>query len=196
MESYTKLEKVLESDKKLLTTRDLSAILEIPQGRNLENTIQKLITSNVLTQIEKGKYFKTNNVPLDFEMANFLYTPSYISLETALNYYGVLSQFPHEITSISTKKAIQKEISGKSFSYSRIKKEIFTGYQKIDGILIASASKAFFDYLYFVSKALRTENYILEMDLAKIDKVEVKKYFDLLKNDKVANLEVLINKYL
>lgn len=129
-------------------------------------------------------------------MANFIYTPSYISLETALNYFGVLSQFPHEVTSITTKRTKQKDINSKVFSYSRIKKEVFTGYQMIDGILIASPSKAFFDYLYFVSKALRTENYISEMDLSKIDKAEVKKYLDLLENDKVTNLEVLINKYL
>ncbi len=196
MTSYTKLNKVHESGKKLLNTRDLSAILEIPQGRTLENILKKLIESNVLTQIEKGKYFTTNNPPLDFEMANFIYTPSYISLETALNYFGVLSQFPHEVTSITTKRTKQKDINSKFFSYSRIKKEVFTGYQMIDGILIASPSKAFFDYLYFVSKALRTENYISEMDLSKIDKAEVKKYLDLLENDKVTKLEVLINKYL
>jgi len=129
MTSYTKLNKVHESGKKLLNTRDLSAILEIPQGRTLENILKKLIESNVLTQIEKGKYFTTNNPPLDFEMANFIYTPSYISLETALNYFGVLSQFPHEVTSITTKRTKQKDINSKVFSYSRIKKEVFTGYQ-------------------------------------------------------------------
>lgn len=196
MESYKDIENIHSFGKKLLNTSELSSILKVSKGRNLENLTQKLVSSGVLTQIEKGKYFTTNNPPLEFEIANYIYTPSYISLETALNYFGILSQFPHEITCISTKKAVQKNIKGKSFSYSKIKKELFTGYQKIDSFLIATPSKAFFDYLYFITKSLRTENYISEMDLSKVSKSEVLSYFKLLKTGKVNNLLELINKYL
>ncbi|MFW5702849.1 MAG: type IV toxin-antitoxin system AbiEi family antitoxin domain-containing protein, partial [Candidatus Dojkabacteria bacterium] len=58
----------------------------------------------VLIQLEKGKYQIAGRSPSDFAIAQFLYSPSYISFETALNYHGILPQFPHEITSATMRR--------------------------------------------------------------------------------------------
>ena len=40
----------------------------------------------------------------DFLLANFLYQPSYISLESALSFFGIVTGFAYQITSLTTKK--------------------------------------------------------------------------------------------
>jgi len=85
----------------LVDIGSMATLLGVRQERNLYKIIAKLIASNWLTKIERGKY-QINSIKIhDFEMANFVYQPSYVSFESALNYWGILSQFPFEITSLS-----------------------------------------------------------------------------------------------
>ena len=77
-------------------------------GKEKENTLYKLLQrlekNEVIKRIIRGKYqflFRETN---DFELANFLVNPSYISLESALSFYGILPQFPYTITSVTPLK--------------------------------------------------------------------------------------------
>ncbi|MEI7580016.1 MAG: hypothetical protein WCJ58_08380 [bacterium] len=178
METYNRLEKITTSDKIFFTTKELASIFEIDFPRTLENIIVNLISSKILTQLEKGKYFVTSKKPSEFEIAQFVYSPSYISLESALNVYGILSQFPFEITSISLKKTTTKEIIGKTFTYSQIKKSLFTGYIKKDNYLIALPEKALFDYFYLISKAVKTDTYLGEMNFSIVNKNKTLAYLN------------------
>ena len=109
----------------LLTTQDISRLTGIEVKRTLENNIRRLIEKNILISLEKGKYMVAESDVSDFEIANFLYSPSYISFETALNYHGILSQFPFEITSATSKKSKKKEILGKTYRYIKINKRLY-----------------------------------------------------------------------
>jgi predicted transcriptional regulator of viral defense system len=196
METYNRLEKITSSDKIFFTTKDLASIFDIDSSRTLENIIVNLLDSKILTQLEKGKYFITNKKPGEFEIAQFVYSPSYISLESALNLYGILSQFPFEITSISLKKTTTKELIGKTFTYSQIKKSLFTGYIKKDNYLIALPEKALFDYLYLISKAVKTDTYLGEMDFSNIKKGKILEYLDPDTNQNSVKILDYINNYL
>lgn len=196
MSSYKQLNQIKESGKSLLTTDDIRQILEIEVDRTLEDLIRRLLEQDVLMQLEKGKYALKNANVSDFDMAQFLYSPSYISFETALNYHGILSQFPMEITSATTKRTTDKEVLGKVFTYAHLSTKLFVGYYKDNDALIAQPEKALFDQLYMISKGLKTEQYLDEMDFTGVDQQKVERYLVLLPN-KVANqISSLTQQYL
>lgn len=158
----------------LVDKKSLSLILGVNGERNLYLVISKLIASGWLVKIERNSYKINNRVLHDFEIANFVYQPSYVSFETALNYWGILSQFPFEITSATLKNSKIKTIDDKIFGYSRINKKYYSGFVKVDNFLIASPEKALFDQIYLWSKGLKQLSWD-EYDLTRIDKVVVKK---------------------
>ncbi|NCN82806.1 MAG: hypothetical protein GW947_02455 [Candidatus Pacebacteria bacterium] len=156
METYNtaKIIKILQDSPYILIT---PRILKELTGINSESTLYRLLTdlvqNKILGKLERGKYVLSDDRVNDFVTANILYSPSYISFETALNHHGILSQFPYETTSATPKKSRSKQIDGKLYSYVHIKKSLFWGYSKQDKYLIAEPEKALLDQLYICSKA-------------------------------------------
>jgi predicted transcriptional regulator of viral defense system len=119
-------------------------------------------------------------------IANKIYSPSYVSLEFALSYYGVIPETVYEITSVTVKAPRRFEILGKIFSYRKIKKGVFSGYgiekQNDLGFYIADAQKAFVDANYF--RWLEKSPPLSRFNKEKIDVEAVKNYAKLFgKND-------------
>lgn len=86
-------------------------------------------------------------------IANRIYMPSYISLHTALSYYGMIPESVVQITSISSLKTARFANEFGEFSYNSVKPELMYGYEPksmADGraILFATPEKALFDLLY------------------------------------------------
>ncbi len=179
-----------KSKNNFFTLQQLKGVLNIKEP-SLYKIIQKLLTANILTKIEKDKYFLTDSQISDFALANYLYQPSYISLESALNFYGVLSQFPYEITSVTTKKSKEKVFQGKLFTYRKLKKDLYFGYQKIEDYLIAYPEKALLDQLYLYSKGLKSINLDeYNLKLLKVSRIReyLKKYPSTKQFQKAVNL--------
>ena len=105
-----------------------------------------------ILQLKRGSYVFPDALPPDLYVANKLYSPSYVSLEFALSYHGVIPETVYEITSVTTKATRRFETLGKIFSFRKIKKSAYTGYeiQKQQGLTfnIANAEKAFVDTNY------------------------------------------------
>ncbi len=85
-------------------------------------------------------------------IANKLYEPSYVSLESALSYYGIIPESVPKTTSITTNKTNSFDTPKGDFLYTSIKKELFFGYKIIEhrnhGVMVASLEKTILDYLY------------------------------------------------
>lgn len=86
-------------------------------------------------------------------LANMLYTPSYLSLETALDYYQIFSESSFGYACVSTSKTFDLTNPIGHFTYRSIKTELFTGscikrIGKYD-IHIATKAKALFDYIWY-----------------------------------------------
>ena len=131
--------------------------------------LARLEQSGVLRKLERNKYLLEGKAVHDFTIANFLYEPSYISLETALNFHGILSQFPYEISSVTVKKPVKKTVDNKTFRYVQIKRELFWGYDATPGFLIAQPEKALLDLLYIQTKGIAVAH-LDEYDLSRVDK--------------------------
>jgi predicted transcriptional regulator of viral defense system len=92
-----------------------------------------------------------------FMVANKIYEPSYISLESALAYYEVIPETVLGVTSVSSRKTQQYQTSWGVFSYRSIKPQLIIGYRVIEKapehkFKIAHLEKSILDYLYFHSE--------------------------------------------
>jgi predicted transcriptional regulator of viral defense system len=142
-----------------------------------------------ISQVKRGLYAFPDILPPDVYTANKLYSPSYVSLEFALSYHGVIPETVYEITSISTKATRRFETLGKVFSYRKIKKAAYTGYeiQKQQGLSfnIADAEKAFVDTNYL--RLLNNQEPISRFNKDKINSKKAIKYSLLFNNKKLLN---------
>jgi len=158
-----------------------------------------------LIKIKQGFYTFTDQKIDDyflFLIANKIYEPSYISLEKALKYYGLIPEEIFQITSVSTKKTNIFNNSIGSFSYRHIKESLFWGYHFISNsnqkVLIADAEKAILDYIYLHSE-LKTEKEFKELRInsnsfnENINLDKLNKYLSKFKNKKLnKRLEVFL----
>lgn len=116
----------------------------------------------VFWQIKRGLYAVRDDRFNSWQVANKLYQPSYISLETALSHYGCIPETVYGITSITTRTTREFEACELVFYYHSLKREAYTGYAplKINGetVLVAEPEKALADYLYFVHLGKKSFN--------------------------------------
>ena len=143
-----------------------------------------------ILQIKRGLYVFPEVLPPDVYVANKLYCPSYISLEFALSYHGVIPETVYEITSVTTKATRRFESLGKSFSYRKIKKTAYAGYeiQKQQGLSfnIANIEKAFVDVNYL--RLMNKQKPISRFNKEKIDSRRAIKYSLLFGNKKLISI--------
>lgn len=167
--------RVYDSRLSFFTIKTLKDILEVRKESSLFPVIKRLLQVGLLVKIERDKYLLKGAKVHDFALANFIYRPSYISFESALNFYGILSQFPYEVTSVSSKKTVKKTFESKVFVYNHIKMDLFWGYKKQDNFLIAFPEKALLDQLYLTAKGYKNIS-LDEYDLSRISTLRLKKY--------------------
>lgn len=89
----------------------------------------------------------------DLYIANRLYSPSYVSMETALSHHSIIPEVAMAVTSITTKPTRSFKNKHGLFTYRSIKPACFTGYYVETScgykILVAEPEKALVDFLYF-----------------------------------------------
>lgn len=168
------IKKLQKSRVKILNLKDLKKLFGIKKDNTAYKVAEKLIKKEFLLPLKKGIYASTFREPSDFEIANCIYTPSYISLESALNYYGILSQFPYTITSAAAKKTRRFEVKGKEYEYTQISKKLFWGMRKEKEFLIATPEKALLDAIYLAAKGARRFDF-KEFDYSKINRSKFRK---------------------
>lgn len=108
--------------------------------------IKKLIRGYYVfsdAQVDEGVFF---------EISNKIYAPSYVSLQMAFSYYGLIPESVYEITAVATRRTYQFQTSLAKFVFRTIKMDMFFGYDLIEHreryFKMASPEKAFIDYLY------------------------------------------------
>lgn len=179
MQAYSTSDIILTLKKRnisLFTLSDFSRLFNLKNAHTIFKKIQRLEDKKIIHKIINGKYlFSLSNVD-DFTIANFIVKPSYISLDSALSFYGILPQFPYQITSITIKSTKIFIYEKKEYYYSHIDCSLFWGYQKEEYFLIAEKEKALLDYIYFSLKGLRNALDTEEIDMSQFDKQKIKRY--------------------
>lgn len=122
---------------------------------NVNEKISKMIKKDDIIRLKRGIYFfnpKYNTIPVDkISVANILYTPSYVSYEYALSYYGLIPERVYGVTSATLRlKKIYDTPIGR-FDYIKVPKKAFSiGVDwlydnELGGRLIATKEKALCD---------------------------------------------------
>ncbi|MEO0076844.1 MAG: hypothetical protein ABIK19_04195 [candidate division WOR-3 bacterium] len=151
MKNTEAIQVLQKSGKRIFTLADVKKLLQIEKDNSAYKKVESLIRNKILSRTIKGIYI-INMIPAsDFELANILCRPSYISLLSALNYYGMLVQAPYEITSVTPRLSKKINIKDKIFRYYHLNTDYFFDYKKENNFLIASPEKALVDTLFFVS---------------------------------------------
>ena len=133
-------------------------------GTKILNTqLSDWVKKKLLIKPRRGIYLLKENENIDrFLLANKLYEPSCVSLESALFYYGLIPDVVAAVTSVSTKKTRKFEFKNQLFIYQKIKNNLFFGYREIAidkwGFLIAVPEKAILDYFYLNLPRLKTKD--------------------------------------
>ncbi len=150
------------------------------ESRNLTNSqLSRWVEKKKLVRLRR-ELFLFPEVKIDeLVLANFIYRPSYISLESALNYYGIIPDVVQNVTSISPVTTKTFKTSRGAFIYSKIAKELYFGWQTVKdsksdlNFLIAEAEKALLDYIYIRRIRNLTDQ---RVDFGIIDRKKLIKY--------------------
>ena len=136
----------------------VSSILE-KSFSNVNEKISNLIRNGDLIRLKKGFYtfskpYQTKPIDL-ISVANSLYTPSYVSFDFALSYYGMIPERVSEITSATSKNEKLFETPIGRFSYKKVSIEAYSLgvdwiYDDIEGgKFIATPEKALCDKIKY-----------------------------------------------
>lgn len=147
------------------------------------NNLSRWIKKGLLIRLRQGYFtFPEYRGKADFALyfANRIYRPSYVSLHTALAFYGIIPEAVVQITSISPLKTAFFTNAIAEYSYKTIKKELMFGYglkplAEGRSLQMADAEKAILDLLYLYPvyntakelEALRFDEDYLHDDLKK-----------------------------
>ena len=117
--------------------------------------IDELVKQGVLVQLKRGLYIpstKIDIVPTEpLLIANHLYGPSYISLDTALSYWGLIPERVYEISSVTTNNSKMYKTAVGRFSYKNMPLPYYSfGIKQVQltkkqTVLMASMEKALCD---------------------------------------------------
>jgi predicted transcriptional regulator of viral defense system len=121
-----------------------------------KNNISYWLKKGLIIKLRNGLYtfpeYKSKSA-FAFYFANKIYRPSYISLHSALSFYGIIPESVVQITSITSKKTASFSNAIGEFSYKSVRPELMFGYDvkpmtEGQSFLLAKPEKALVDLLY------------------------------------------------
>ena len=120
------------------------------------NNLYRWVKSGLLIRLKQG-YFSfpeyISKPDFAYYFANRIYRPSYVSLHTALAFYGIIPEAVVQICSVTSLKTASFVNPVGEYSYKSIKPDLMFGYEQkpISGekmLNIARPEKALLDLLY------------------------------------------------
>lgn len=170
-----------------------------PEDRNslsLKVQISRWVKSGKLIQLKRGLYLLAEPYrkisASEFYIAAILKSPSYISLEKALEYHGLIPEAVHVFTSVTTKRPESFATPAGRYDYQHVKPSLFWGYisLNIDGqtVFMATPEKALLDFFYLKHVKVSLD-YLREMRLQNVEDIKVERLLEYGKLFKKKNLQ-------
>jgi len=145
-----------------------------------KNNLGRWEKQDLIIKLKNGYYAFADTASTQgfaYYAANKIYKPSYVSLHTALAFYGIIPESVTQITSVSSLKSSTFENKLGIFSYKKVKPSLMFGYNAMENgdftFFLATPEKAILDLLYlypFYNSAeeirnLRMDDYFMQNDL-------------------------------
>ena len=170
------IQRLLSLDKPYFSPADLEKILG-QKRPTLYVTLNRLVKYGVLVRLRRGVYQVALRTPDLARIANQLVYPSYLSFESALSRYGILSQVPYTLTFATPHRSRHLTLGDTVVEFHQLKGELFFGYTLDSGLYIAEPEKALLDQLYLVSRGLAGLA-LGELDISSLDLKRLQAYAD------------------
>lgn len=141
--------KLYRTPKTVLMVRDIALIWQETNPTNLKAKIAYYVKRGVLLRLVRGVYARDKNYN-PRELATSIYTPSYISFETALRDAGIIFQHYDTIFMAGPWPKTMK-VDNHTITFRRLKDELLfnpIGTTFKDNYAIAGPERAFLDTIY------------------------------------------------
>ncbi len=173
------------------------------------NNLVRWTSQGLLVRLRQGYYtFREylSTADYSFYFANRIYRPSYVSLHSALAFYGIIPEAVTQITSVSSLKTASFSTPAGIFTYRSVREDLMFGYltrpiSDSHNVLFATPEKAILDLLYlypFYNNSgemteLRFDDYFMSEEL---DKDMLLEYSSRIKNKALdRRIKLLLTSY-
>lgn len=155
--------------------------------QDIRRQLSRWVRAKKVIPIRRGLYAlappyrKTD--PHPFLVANAMKPASYVSLQSALAYYGLIPEYTPVVTSVTTGRPERVETALGVFEFSHVKKPWFASYRRVEvahgqPVFLASAEKSLLDLVYLTPQAVRME-YLRELRLQNLDQLDMQTMMDV-----------------
>jgi len=140
-------------------------------------TASRYVKMGLLVRIKRNLYvledvWRTATREQKFMVANLGETPSYISLMTALEYYGISTQMQRDyFQSIAIQRTKTISVLDTVFQYMKISPEFYFGFEKRENYFIADPEKALLDAVYLASFG----RFVIDLPSIDTDRIDMNK---------------------
>jgi predicted transcriptional regulator of viral defense system len=143
------------------TSQDVATLFPESEDKRY-GLVKRAIAGGEIIHIRRGLYclapkYQKKKINL-YAVAQHIYGPSYVSLESALSRHGWIPEAVYTLTSVSSGKSKEFKTFLGAFSYNRVPQNVFyAGVERLtddegDVFLMASPIKALADYVYVHKK--------------------------------------------
>jgi predicted transcriptional regulator of viral defense system len=185
----TKYNLLLKSNKNVFTVDDLVLLWSSEDRRKALESVKGYIRAGKLFSVHKGVYSLDEEYSR-FELAQKLYTPSYISYLTALAFHGIVFQYYEDIH-LFAENSKNIEVGNEKYIFHKAKDRVLyndKGIIQIDNYNIASPERAVCDSLYlnpnigFDNLEQIDENKLTQISMIYENKLLIKRVSKLIEN--------------
>lgn len=162
----------------------------------IRKQLSRWVRARKIIQLRRGLYALAPPYqkvpPHPFLVANYLSQPSYVSLQSALAYYGMIPEGVPVTTSVSTRRPYRWDTPLGIFEFRHVQVDLFYGYDLISlsqkqQAFIASPEKALLDMVY-LQPGGDTADYLVELRLENLNRLDLEKFERLVNRSKKPKL--------
>ena len=153
-----------------------------PEPRALSVQLSRWVRQGKLVQLRRGKYMlpealRRPTPPLE-HVANLLVTPSYVSLERALAYHGLIPERVPLLQSVTPGRPALFKTDVGDFKYHHVKRDWFFGYAEVPvsegSALIATPEKALLDLVHLLPGS-RSLDWLQSLRLQELHRLDLRR---------------------
>lgn len=144
-----KLKILMESDKTVFRSKDIQGLWK-ESPKNTAIAIKRMAAKKLILKLAKGYYAIRKDYSI-YELANLIISPSYVSFNSALLFWGACFQMSDTVQSVGLLN-YKREVGDKAYRYQAMKKDLFflpEGVDSKDNVSVASPERALLDSFYF-----------------------------------------------
>jgi len=167
MKLIAALAEIKKSCQAVLTTADMMGLLDLEKS-HASKLLSRLADSGHVVRVKRGLWVLAGGVdPLTLPRFLTAPFPSYVSLQSALYYHGMISQISSVTYCVSLARTRSYATPLGTYSIHHVLPSFFFGYEEAgpNGVVMAMPEKALIDFLYLAPAKSRLFAALPELEL-------------------------------